>query len=59
MWRDGNELPMMHINVSAVGAVSTADKNVINAEKFTEFIKNQTGLPSERYLRNNNYTPVI
>jgi hypothetical protein len=48
MWRNGSDLPMMLIYVSAIGAVSTAQQNSIHAKKFTEFIREKTGLPMER-----------
>nr|CAH0098799.1 unnamed protein product [Daphnia galeata] len=48
MWRNGSDSPMMQIYVSAIGAVSTAQQNSIHAKKFTEFIREKTGLPMER-----------
>lgn len=48
MWRNGSDLPMMQIYVSAIGAVSTAQQNTVHARKFTDFIMENTGLPIER-----------
>ncbi|KAI9556148.1 hypothetical protein GHT06_018722 [Daphnia sinensis] len=48
MWRNGSDLPMMQIYISAIGAVSTAEQNTVHAQKFTDFMKLQTGLPTER-----------
>ncbi|EFX72336.1 hypothetical protein DAPPUDRAFT_93282 [Daphnia pulex] len=48
MWRNGSDLPMIQIHVSAIGAVSTGQQNSIHAKKFTEFIMEKTSLPIER-----------
>lgn len=48
MWRGGSDAPVMQICISAVGVLTSGEKNAIHSQKFTKFVQEKTGLPIDR-----------